>query len=273
MKNNLLILSLLFLSSGCQDFQQKTAKGSISSENAQFRIEYELSYPAGNGYGEDTPERLEKEILDAFSRYTFSYDNETIRRAYIEIKYSESSVKQISFSLNVLDSDTTVSFGSINKTYNVFDFNEMVNKAEEFFFYFGYLFTGGVRIDRAGEDYLKFTITENLIDKVYINAVGRDGVDGTCQCSYDEKTSLDKRRVCRVTAGTDGEKGADVVVLYPVALKDRLELLEIHADGGRGGWGGVCEEGGERGKDGLPGKPGRKIYRDINKLKLIELKE
>ena len=105
---------------------------------------------------------------------------------------------------------------------------------------------------------VEFTITDDLIDKIYIDARGRDGENGFCDCYSDGHGN----RICVGRPGRDGEDGGDVFILYPSHLRDRLQLLEIHNEGGFGGHGGHCSDGPD-GPDGYWGRPGQVFYREI----------
>lgn len=257
MKKNIILLSLLLLTTGCRQFQQDHAQGSVSSQNGQFTVNYQLNYSTGNGYGSDTQQRFEDEIRKVFQTYRWGYRNRTIRSATIEVRYTEALVRLIDFNLYVYG-PTGKTYASITKQYGVFDFNEALQKAQEFFRDYGFLLTGGAHHELRGAQYVDFTITEDLIDKIYIDGRGRDGRNGICSCYYDRNGS----RLCTGMPGEDGQDGADVIIYYPAQLRDRLQLLEVHNEGGTGGFGGICTNGPD-GPNGFWGRAGQVYYREI----------
>ena len=257
MKKLITIALLSLIITGCRQFQQEQTNGTVNSQNGQFKVDYQLSYSTGNGYGSDTPQRLENEIRNAFSSYRWGYTNRISRNANFEVKYTEALVRLINFSMNVWDTNGKT-YSTISREYGVFDFEEAVQKAHEFFQTHGYILTGGTRLDREGAAYVEFTITDDLIDKIYINARGRDGWDGTCRCYSDPRGD----RYCRGTPGENGEDGGDVLIKYPSHLRDRLQLLEIHNEGGLGGRGGICTDG-YHGPDGYNGRNGQIFYQEF----------
>lgn len=257
MKKYIILVLLLLITTGCRQFQQEQASGTVTSQNGQFRVDYQITYSTGYGYGTDTPTRLEDEINKAFQRYQLGYKFKTERKANFEIKYTEAVVRLISFTMNIFGENGKL-YATLTREYNVFDFNEALQKAQVFFQTHGYLLTGGTRLDRQGVAYVEFTITEDLIDKILINARGRDGRGGSCRCYLDPRGD----NTCRGTPGEPGEDGADVVISYPSHLKDRLQLLDIHNEGGIGGRGGFCTDG-YSGPDGWWGRTGEIYYREI----------
>lgn len=258
MKKLILISLLSLITTGCRQFQQEHANGTVNSQNGQFKVDYQLSYSTGNGYGSDTPQRLENEIRNVFASYKWGYTNRISRNATFEVKYTEALVRLINFTMNVWDSSGKT-YSSISREYGVFDFEEALQKAREFFTTHGYILTGGTRVDRPGAAYVEFTITDDLIDKIYIDASGRDGLNGICRCYNDPRRG---DRDCYGTPGENGEDGGDVLITYPSHLRDRLQLLEIHNEGGYGGRGGICPDG-YYGPDGYWGRNGQIFYREI----------
>ncbi|HLB59410.1 MAG TPA: hypothetical protein VJL87_04940 [Bdellovibrionota bacterium] len=255
--NLVIILATLLLIVACRQFQQKETRGSVTSTTGQFHVEYQLSYSVGDGLGEETPEKLESLVEREFNRYNKGFTKQTKRNAYFEVLYTEAVVRLITFTMNVWGTSGKY-FGTITKEVGVFDFKEAEQKAREFFETYGYLLTGGGRVDGRGQRYIEFTLTEDYIDKISIDGRGREGRDGTCECYYDSQN----QKHCYGTPGTDGEDGADIMIIYPGQLSDRLRLLEIHNEGGRGGFGGHCAEGPD-GRNGYWGRQGSIFYRQI----------
>ncbi|MFC2074968.1 hypothetical protein ACFLRA_01690 [Bdellovibrionota bacterium] len=250
----LFVMSLLIIS--CRQFEQRQTSGTLYSHNDQFRIDYSLSYSTGDGLGEDTPEKTERLIEQTLNQYHKGYTKDITRNVYLKIEYEEAVVRLIHFTLQATDSGKF--FGDVYRTYGVFEFKEIEQKARDFFANYGYLLTGGGRIHQPGARYIDFTLTEDYIDRVVINGFGRDGTNGTCRCYRDR----DGNKHCYGTDGTDGEDGADVSIYYPPHLANRLHLIEVNNEGGFGGRGGFCSDGPD-GRPGYSGRRGQVFYRQL----------